>query len=119
MRKERKTYWLRQDKEGNDPERAGVGSADACDCQQELQQAIDQSSSSDVPQRLVWLSVRLFLAGGSIPVGGCTFTARLSCTHRFSFSQVLENARRQSVEGLALPFLTNWLLGMIDILVYL
>ena len=47
------------------------------------------------------------------------FTARLSCTHRFSFSQVLENARRQSVEGLALPFLTNWLLGMVDILMYL
>ncbi|KAI0306481.1 PQ loop repeat-domain-containing protein [Multifurca ochricompacta] len=27
------------------------------------------------------------------------------------FPQVLENARRQSVEGLALPFLANWLLG--------
>jgi len=27
------------------------------------------------------------------------------------FPQVIENARRQSVEGLALPFLANWLLG--------
>jgi hypothetical protein len=27
------------------------------------------------------------------------------------FSQVIENIRRQSCEGLALPFLANWLLG--------
>ena len=30
-----------------------------------------------------------------------------------SSSQLLENFRRQSVEGLALPFLANWLLGTI------
>ena len=30
---------------------------------------------------------------------------------RVIYSQVLENARRQSVEGLAFPFLMNWLLG--------
>jgi len=28
-------------------------------------------------------------------------------------SQLLENFRRQSVEGLALPFLANWLLGTV------
>jgi PQ loop repeat protein len=33
-------------------------------------------------------------------------------------SQVIENARRQSVEGLALPFLSNWLLGMTDTPMY-
>lgn len=34
----------------------------------------------------------------------------------FSFltSQIIENVRRQSVEGLALPFLTNWMLGTVD-----
>lgn len=37
----------------------------------------------------------------------------------FPFSQVIENARRQSVEGLALPFLSNWLLGMLDSPMYL
>jgi hypothetical protein len=34
-------------------------------------------------------------------------------SHHSSSSQLLENFRRQSVEGLALPFLANWLLGTI------
>lgn len=29
-----------------------------------------------------------------------------------SNSQLIENARRQSVDGLALPFLANWFLGL-------
>ena len=83
-----------------------------------LPAVIDRSSSSDVLQRLVWLSVHLFLAGGSIPVSCCTSQC-LPHTHRFLFSQVIENVRRQSVEGLALPFLINWLLGIIDTHIYL
>ncbi|KAI0636967.1 PQ loop repeat-domain-containing protein [Trametes polyzona] len=35
----------------------------------------------------------------------------IACWLGAQFPQVLENARRQSVEGLALPFLMNWLLG--------
>ncbi|KAI0721087.1 PQ loop repeat-domain-containing protein [Cerioporus squamosus] len=35
----------------------------------------------------------------------------IACWLGAQFPQVLENARRQSVEGLALPFLLNWLLG--------
>ncbi|OCH92230.1 PQ-loop-domain-containing protein [Obba rivulosa] len=37
--------------------------------------------------------------------------ASISCWLGAQFPQVLENMRRQSVEGLALPFLLNWLLG--------
>jgi hypothetical protein len=67
---------------------------------------------SHVSQRLGWLHVHLVLAGGSIPV---SLTLRIhSLFLSFPSSQVLENARRQSVEGLALPFLFNWLLGMND-----
>ncbi|KAH9854234.1 PQ loop repeat-domain-containing protein [Lenzites betulinus] len=35
----------------------------------------------------------------------------IACWLGAQFPQVLENARRQSVDGLALPFLMNWLLG--------
>ncbi|ETW85836.1 hypothetical protein HETIRDRAFT_100579 [Heterobasidion irregulare TC 32-1] len=35
----------------------------------------------------------------------------IACWLGAQFPQVLENIRRQSVEGLALPFLANWLLG--------
>ncbi|RPD66139.1 PQ-loop-domain-containing protein [Lentinus tigrinus ALCF2SS1-7] len=35
----------------------------------------------------------------------------IACWLGAQFPQVIENARRQSVEGLALPFLMNWLLG--------
>ncbi|EMD37960.1 hypothetical protein CERSUDRAFT_113099 [Gelatoporia subvermispora B] len=37
--------------------------------------------------------------------------ASITCWLGAQFPQVLENARRQSVDGLALPFLLNWLLG--------
>lgn len=33
------------------------------------------------------------------------------------FSQVVKNARLRSCEGLALPFLCNWLFGMFGFLV--
>ncbi|KAI1795875.1 PQ loop repeat-domain-containing protein [Ganoderma leucocontextum] len=35
----------------------------------------------------------------------------IACWVCAQFPQILENARRQSVEGLALPFLMNWMLG--------
>ncbi|CDO68284.1 hypothetical protein BN946_scf184799.g11 [Trametes cinnabarina] len=35
----------------------------------------------------------------------------IACWLGAQFPQVIENARRQSVDGLALPFLMNWLLG--------
>src|SRR6267154_6488179 len=69
-------------------------------------------SFSHVLQRLVWPLVHLVLAGGSIPVSATLHIHSPSLS--FPSSQVIENTRRQSVEGLALPFLLNWLLGMID-----
>ncbi|OBZ75809.1 hypothetical protein A0H81_04301 [Grifola frondosa] len=39
----------------------------------------------------------------------------IGCWLGAQFPQVLENARRQSVDGLALPFLLNWLLGESDV----
>lgn len=41
----------------------------------------------------------------------------IACWLGAQFPQVLENIRRQSCEGLALPFLANWLLGDISNLV--
>ncbi|TFK30013.1 hypothetical protein FA15DRAFT_581170 [Coprinopsis marcescibilis] len=41
----------------------------------------------------------------------------IACWLGAQFPQVLENMRRQSCEGLALPFLANWLLGDISNLV--
>lgn len=35
-----------------------------------------------------------------------------SLSNHSIFSQVVENLRRQSCEGLALPFLANWLMGI-------
>ncbi|TFK42501.1 PQ loop repeat-domain-containing protein [Crucibulum laeve] len=43
--------------------------------------------------------------------------ASIGCWLGAQFPQVLENIRRQSCEGLALPFLANWLLGDISNLV--
>ena len=46
----------------------------------------------------------------------CFFSVlSLSLSRHPTSSQLLENFRRQSVEGLALPFLANWLLGTIYI----
>ncbi|KAG5727988.1 hypothetical protein E4T56_gene19336 [Termitomyces sp. T112] len=41
----------------------------------------------------------------------------IACWLCAQFPQVVENIRRQSCEGLALPFLTNWLLGDVSNLV--
>lgn len=73
-------------------------------------------SYSHVLQRLVWFHVHLLLVGRPIPVSYMHLAsgdAIQLCFSRLT-SQVLENIRRQSVEGLALPFLANWLLGMIN-----
>ncbi|KAH9483919.1 Lysosomal amino acid transporter 1 [Psilocybe cubensis] len=43
--------------------------------------------------------------------------ASIACWLGAQFPQVVENIRRQSCEGLALPFLANWLLGDISNLV--
>ncbi|KAF9535260.1 PQ loop repeat-domain-containing protein [Crepidotus variabilis] len=55
-------------------------------------------------------------------VGSVTFSELLGftsigCWLGAQFPQVIENIRRQSCEGLALPFLANWLLGDISNLV--
>jgi len=42
----------------------------------------------------------------------CVRAIRLTPADDISHSQVIENARRKSVEGLSLPFLANWFLGM-------
>jgi len=73
-------------------------------------------SYSHVLQRLVWFNVHLLLVGRPIPVSYTQFASCDAIQICFSSltSQVLENIRRQSVEGLALPFLANWLLGTIN-----
>ena len=47
----------------------------------------------------------------------CSVSVSIYKVHRLLsnhsvFSQVVENLRRQSCEGLALPFLANWLMGI-------
>ena len=56
------------------------------------------------------------LGGCTIPVGSIYPAFSPKTAHALILecvigSQILENARRQSVEGLALPFLMNWMLG--------
>ena len=71
-------------------------------------------SHRHVLQRLDWLYVHVFLAGSPIPVSDIVlFYSSLPKSRHPTSSQLLENFRRQSVEGLALPFLANWLLGTI------
>jgi hypothetical protein len=65
----------------------------------------------------VWFYVHLFLVGCPIPVSYTRLSSCGAIQLPCLTSQILENIRRQSVEGLALPFLANWLLGTINICV--
>lgn len=60
------------------------------------------------PQRAPGLHIDRLLA--RCPVSVCILSSYLHDVLT-SCSQVLENLRRQSCEGLALPFLANWFLG--------
>jgi hypothetical protein len=50
------------------------------------------------------------LVRGSVPVS--LHKAHKSLSNHPILSQVVENLRRQSCEGLALPFLINWFMGI-------
>jgi hypothetical protein len=86
VRKERKTYWLRQDKESPS-----------------YTHRRQSSSGHVVPQRLVWLHVHLFLAGGSNTVS-CTLHSPPFAYIHFSFQSGRRKCSQSVCRGPCAPF---------------